>query len=631
MQGSPLQVHQNVCSACHHRLPCLAARLLRRIVTYGAPFEAHAQLPPDQEVLGGLQREWEAALLGAKSRGRAAEQLRADLRAIDLARTRARSPPPPGLDNPSPIGDARSLSDADTAAIDEHIADLLASGNAIEVEPRTDTPPAPVFMVRGTAWKSHGNTLRSDTDDSKKLRLVISLVDQNRSLQPSPPFSYDSLDNFLLRLAQGSWISVYDCDAAYHSIPVSTESARWVTFTWRGKHYKALTLPFGARFSPIYFCFISSHISETVRVHARTWPAMYAAILQYSDDGACGTQTELGTYEALLVALLAIHKLGLKIKRSKLKLPATSQDLLGCTVGTTPLVHVRITPQKTARVRQLLDEFQKVVMRGDAYVPHKALRTLAGYMQYAAWCIPGGFTRRRGFHAAVTASTGKYPMRNPMANLEMAARHFQFMLDRFPQQETAITGTILPVHSSAFGDAQEPVKRSRPLLRGFSDASDATVAYYNIGDDYITVECLPSELIGASSCARELYGVLMGLRRCLLRHQYAATIRWSCDNSGTLFALLKGSAHVPDYVQRKLEAVHDQVRKQDCTIEVEWRQRDNPYVAVCDSAGKHTDSQFLLFAGSLSCDIPRTRTLSRRAKRVLQERWLSADASLHGH
>ncbi|KAK6755446.1 hypothetical protein RB195_014047 [Necator americanus] len=131
---------------------------------------------------------------------------------------------------------------------------------------------------------------------------------------------------------------------------------------------------------------------------------------------------------------------------------------------------------------------------------------------------------------------------------------------------------------------------SRHLLnaiRGFSDASElgvGSVLYLDNHDKIFSSTNLPADLIGASSTARELFAILLGLE-AFSGYLLNEEVVWHCDNQAAIVILTKGSTK-PDLqiLAQRIWNLCDNLRVR---IEFVWISRE--FNTEADEASREID------------------------------------------
>ena len=83
-------------------------------------------------------------------------------------------------------------------------------------------------------------------------RPIINLKELNQFI-PYHHFKMEGLKDVKFLLRKRDWMCKIDLKDAYFSVPMSTQSRKWVRFNWKGKLYEFLCLVFGLGPAPRIF------------------------------------------------------------------------------------------------------------------------------------------------------------------------------------------------------------------------------------------------------------------------------------------------------------------------------------------------------------------------------------------
>lgn len=192
--------------------------------------------------------------------------------------------------------------------IEPVISDLKKAGVII---PCPDSPcNTPIFPVRkappSTSWR-----LVQD------LRAVNEAVQQRAPNVPNPHTLLNSIR------PTGKYFSVIDLANAFFSIPLSKESQKWFSFTYRGEKLTFTRLSQGFADSPTIF---SQCISNCL---SKFSPPENSQILVYVDDILVIADTQDSCKKDTLALLKYLGETGNKVNKDKLQLWATEVKYLG--------------------------------------------------------------------------------------------------------------------------------------------------------------------------------------------------------------------------------------------------------------------------------------------------------------
>ena len=209
------------------------------------------------------------------------------------------------------------------------------------------------------------------------------------------PFQYQSISDATDMLKPGYYMCKVDCASAYRSVKVHKSNYPTLGLKWHfsgnreGPTYFVDTrLSFGARRAP----FICHHLGQAVRriMHKKG----YTTIVNMLDDFLVIGKTEAGCWEALMMLLRLLRKLGFAINYNKVTSPSRRLVFLGILLDSDSMT-VELPQDKIQDLEKTLRD-----MAGKSKVSKKALQSLAGKLNFATQCIYGGrFYLRRLFDA----------------------------------------------------------------------------------------------------------------------------------------------------------------------------------------------------------------------------------------
>ena len=150
---------------------------------------------------------------------------------------------------PAPfVNKQRSFSPKETSFIDEEIAKLICTGCIQEVQDR------PAFLSQiFTVPKANG-----------KLRLVIDLRIINEHIHLKK-FVYEDINTVLDVVKPKDSLITLDIKNSFFHIPLNNKYYKYVSFTWKGKYYSWLVLPFGLCSSPYYWSKCNRAVVKHIR------------------------------------------------------------------------------------------------------------------------------------------------------------------------------------------------------------------------------------------------------------------------------------------------------------------------------------------------------------------------------
>ncbi|KAI8496689.1 amiloride-sensitive sodium channel [Branchiostoma belcheri] len=202
-------------------------------------------------------------------------------------------------------------------------------------------------------------------------------------------FSYQSIDDAVSILADGSYMAKIDLKSAYRSVPIhpSNYSATGLKWQFQGDcEYTFLVdkrLPFGARKAPEIFHRISQSVRRIMKRRG------YHTILAYLDDfliiGATYEECRLA-FETLLELL---QHLGFEINWHKVIFPTRRLTFLGIDIDAAERT-LSLPVDKLNKLRTLLCDIS-----GRKRVSKRDLLSLLGKLNWAAKVVRGGRTFMR--------------------------------------------------------------------------------------------------------------------------------------------------------------------------------------------------------------------------------------------
>ncbi len=210
------------------------------------------------------------------------------------------------------------------------------------------------------------------------------------------PFQYQSIQDATDMLQPGYYMCKIDCATAYRSVRVhpSNHSALGLKWNFSNDPDNSATymvdtrLPFGARKAPFIFHQLGQAVRRIMQAKG------YHMIVNMLDDFLVIGQTEAECWEALIVLLRLLRKLGFAINYNKVTSPAQRIVFLGILLDS-----VNMTIELP---RDKIEDLEKTLTNTltKRKISKKALQSLAGKLNFATQCIYGGrFYLRRLFDA----------------------------------------------------------------------------------------------------------------------------------------------------------------------------------------------------------------------------------------
>ena len=198
-----------------------------------------------------------------------------------------------------------------------------------------------------------------------------------------------------------------------------------------------------------------------------------------------------------------------------------------------------------------------------------------------------------------TAAEKRQPRPCP-ENLTAAFLEFLHHTDNFEFQPLAVESRKISFHTTHPNQHYWPKADARKVINNIVDTSDYQVGCYTEYDgklSYLETSHLPPELMGddsqrsafsASSTTRELYGILISLRRNLdyINSLDTDGLRIVCDNKSALWMIFTHKAKKP-INQNLVNKIHSLLTENiSCPIELHWMRRSKYAVQASDHASK---------------------------------------------
>jgi hypothetical protein len=315
---------------------------------------------------------------------------------LDLDRLHSASEPPPRPQQTA-YPRAAPATPGSTHAVDRAKADgLTATGHArrigsfkleggdgrrLRFAPNDRIPQdrywvSPSFVTTRKAWllpHHHGpdddafendtkGVLRRARDTTGKQRLVVDYSDLNERFKDLP-MSLRRLDERAEKWPDGAFLAVVDVQGAFTRAPLHPRFHKLLAFSVTDEEpttatvYEAHHWAFGHKLSPYMFALIGAatvHLINRLFTRAGLPPSLDI----YVDDAIMAASTEAATARQLELVSRWLPMLGLPIALDKVSKPATKVTYLGRNITTTPVVQIRVPPEKKL---QLIRVFQHVL------------------------------------------------------------------------------------------------------------------------------------------------------------------------------------------------------------------------------------------------------------------------------
>lgn len=109
-----------------------------------------------------------------------------------------------------------------------------------------------------------------------KLRLILDLRHVNKALKQNK-FEYEGLERVPQVVRTGDWLFSLDLKSGYHHVDIHKDSWTYLGFEWEGRFYAFRCLPFGLADAPFIFTMV-------IRQLARRWRTQGIRMIPYVDD-----------------------------------------------------------------------------------------------------------------------------------------------------------------------------------------------------------------------------------------------------------------------------------------------------------------------------------------------------------
>lgn len=259
------------------------------------------------------------------------------------------------------------------AIVEQQIREELDNGRY-----RRCKVPKVITSALGAIPKPDSQKVRLIHDCSRPLGRAVNDRADNR------PFSYQSLQQALGAISQGTWMAKLDLVSAYRSVRISEEDYKVTGLAWTFSGDKDPTymydtrLMFGARLAPSIFNDLSQAV--VVMMRAKGFPTVYA----YCDDFLVVERDRERCLAGLNTLWRLCRDLGFAISYNKIMGPARSVTFLGTLIDTTTMT-LALPQGKLQETRELLAG----CLRGRT-VTKKILQKIGGKLNWACCVIQEG-------------------------------------------------------------------------------------------------------------------------------------------------------------------------------------------------------------------------------------------------
>lgn len=393
--------------------------------------------------------------------------------------------------------------------------------------------------------------------NSGKLRMCIDARWPNAH-GPEVDFALPTIERDLADtvFANDKMISA-DITKAYHAIPITERAMQYLAVEWKGQIVVPTVLPFGSALAPFIFNKTARQVVRAIRLTGQR-------VLQFYDDWLFAAPE---SEEELMVrtARELLHTTGWRTNAKCVWKPALTAQFLGFLIDAQRFT-VSVTQKRVDRAVKLLEALRAAARAMEANVPLDELESFVGMVVAMRPAIAHAtlFARDMMFAAQRARDSGATHA-DATTDLKAELNFWSDELKHPPRSPIVGPGAVITVHCDAGETAAGAVLSTGVTLS----------------------EPLPTELIGQSSTARELFAVL----RVLEVHGDALrgrVIRLYLDSFAAIRNLLKGGGPVPRLV-RFCKAIHALASARAITLQPTWIPRDMN--AEADSLSKPWDPQ----------------------------------------
>lgn len=451
------------------------------------------------------------------------------------------------------------------------------------------------------------------SDGQRRWRLIHDLRVLN-GFTKVPKFGLDSLANARELVRPRCNMFSVDLASGYYHCEFAESATEWMGFEFEGQYYVMLVLPFGARFSPYYFC-------EVMRVVTTEIRRLGVPVINYVDDFGFFCSPSRGKAVLQRSAVLDLFEaLGLAVSADK-SVAATRDapfvrrlKLLGFWVNSETM-RFEVDPGKLSEAEAMASEILRNSHASARRVAQLCGRVLSLhlvvgkvallYTRYLYSAV--GSPERREWSRSVDVSSDEC-----RHELEFIAR----LLRRFRRAHDAAGGG---------GTLSAPIVRETVEIDVViaSDASESeTGAWIRLpsGAKLTTRRVGGVRFEGSSSAAREVRGVYNAVfafshelrgKRVLVRS----------DATAACAALTRGASAARD-VHEGVLAVHELAASIGASLVFKWWSREVEGAREADEASKTYDAADVRCSAAVLCGIER-----RFGVRLDADLFASADAN----
>ena len=405
----------------------------------------------------------------------------------------------------------RCFSPKEVSFIDSEISVLLKNKCIQEV-----VVPPPYVSQIFTVPKANG-----------KLRLVIDLRIINQHIN-NKKFVYEDINTVLEVVKPGDHLITLDIKNSFFHVPISPDYSQYLSFSWKGRYYSWLVLPFGLSVSPYYW----SKCNRAVITHLRHKHNL--STVCYVDDYIVSDVIDY-ILQSKNVLINTLEQLGYFINFEKSSLdPACQKRYIGYDIDTTKAKDAVFISIPKDRIKKVKRDITKVLNKGQ--VSARGLARITGQ------CI--------------SMSRAVLPAKLLLRNLYRLLQSRITWSDNILLDSHSITDLEWWLQSLSAWNGQTFKKDTRSLVQVTSDASKlgygGTILHQNLEAQGFWNYSIEHR----SSNYRELLAVLMTLKSFLpfLRHK---SVQFLSDNITTCAAInFQGtSVRDLDMVAREIFAI----------------------------------------------------------------------------
>jgi hypothetical protein len=242
-----------------------------------------------------------------------------------------------------------------------------------------------VEPLGSTEQPTHGvQPLHVVIKEDRKPRLVIDLSRNLNTYLQYVRFAFSTVEEAAELSWPGCWYGKLDLTNCFLSFPLHSEAIPYFVFSFEGRLYRFVRMPFGLSSAPRICTLLLSVL--VYAMHERG----IRRIVSYLDDFLFIAASEKDAARALLVAQQTFTAFGLVVNPSKTEGPSQRISFLGIQLDSVAQT-LSCTSERVAELTTLLTEASQ-----SSRLRLASLRTLIGKLSFAAKVLPGArpFMRR---------------------------------------------------------------------------------------------------------------------------------------------------------------------------------------------------------------------------------------------